>query len=199
MARAPGRAVAPCFLALLLILAGLVLPTGSASSGPTPVGAVTTGPDSSAGPRSAAPGASSAVPLPSVCADASANASSLWGGPWPSPTVSPAAQSGCPTGADESSLSFLSNRSGAGERASFTVVLPPAAADTGRTFADASIRMWTSGVLCSRDGATQVVVQLIPPTSPYRSNYSANWSVRAPAYDLAPPSACDPTCTNDTA
>ncbi len=194
----PAHFSALALLVLLLVLSALPTPAASPTGSSLPLSGLAT---ASSTPATARTLGSSALEAPSAssCATAATEAPALWDGAWPAPSVDPSAQSPCAFGPDESSLSFLSNASGAGEAASFTVVLPPSGSATGSTIASISFRMWTSGVLCSRDGATQVVVQLLPPASPFRSNFSATWALRAPAYDLAPPSSCDPVCTNDTA
>jgi PKD domain len=139
-------------------------------------------------------------PPPAPCPRPSSEFPALWGGALPPPAVAPTLQtSACAWGTDQDALGFLSSSPGAGDRASFAIALPPAGTSVGQSLAGLEFGYWASGVPCSLDQAAEVEVQLIPPASPYDANFSADWSVRAPAYDLVPPSSCDPICSNDTA
>jgi PKD domain-containing protein len=201
------RMAAPVLIALLLVAASLATsllavrgaaPTSSsvlnASTGPSTISTST--PAVAASPAHALPAQASPN-----CTRPSGEFGALWGGAWPPAAVAPTLQSNstCAWGTDQSALGFLSNDSNSADRASFTILLPPAGTATGQTLAAVSFQIWVAGVPCSFDQASAVDVELIPPASPYASNFSPDWSVRAPAYDLAPPSSCDPTCSNDTA
>ncbi|HXQ48435.1 MAG TPA: hypothetical protein VN842_01460, partial [Thermoplasmata archaeon] len=190
--------LAPVLVALLLV-SSMAATAVLAARGVVPVSraALETSPSTHAVQLSQP--SASGRPAVSACLRPVSEFPALWRGPWPPPAVAPTLQSPCAWGADESSLGFLSNQSGSADRSSFTVLLPPSGTATGETLAALSFRIWASGMPCSLDGATQVEVQLIPPASPYGSSFSADWSVRAPAFDLVPPSSCDPTCSNDTA
>jgi PKD domain-containing protein len=196
--RARPRTLAPILVAFVLLTAAL------ATSALAARGIVPTLPGTSLRPS-----ASHAVPLlaappvsirpANACTRPATEFSALWGGAWPSPAVAPNLQGACAWGTDQNALGFLSNWTNGGARASFTLALPPAGTAIGQTMAGLEFGVWAAGVPCSYDQASQIEVQLIPPASPYSANFSAAWSVRAPAYDLAPPSSCDPTCSNDTA
>ncbi|MCI4360746.1 MAG: hypothetical protein L3J91_03510 [Thermoplasmata archaeon] len=195
------RFAVPALIVLLLVAATLTTSVLSAAPAVSPAAKGSALPSQAVSASFAAPGRSSALSAAS-CLRPASQFPALWQGAWPPPTVSPLNQTPCAWGADESSLAFLSNGSGASDasdRASFTILLPPAGTAVAQTLASLSFRMWVSGVPCSFDGASQVSIQLVPPASPYGAVGSSQWGVRAPAYDLVPPSSCDPICSNDTA
>jgi len=182
--------------AVLLLLLGAGVPFGSAS-------ALLSNPRSThAGASDAAsssPRAAPAVPASVNCSLLRQHFGQLYPGLAVPPGIPNSTFGGCAIGADDASLSMLSEGNGSGADLTFSLALPPVGSTIGSSYAMLSLRLAVSGMPCSLDGASVLSVELVPPLSPLSGALDPNWSVRTPAFDLAPSASCDSHCSNDTA
>jgi PKD repeat protein len=184
--------------AVLLLLLGAGVPFASASPSVPGDRANLAGASSTS---SSAPGGTVAGVAPASlnCSLLRQHFGQLYPGLGVPPGIPNATFGGCAIGADDASLSMLSQGNGSGSDLTFHLALPPVGSTIGSSYAMISLRLAVTGMPCSLDGASVLSVELVPPLSPLAGALDPNWSVRTPAFDLAPSASCDNHCSNDTA